>query len=37
MWHEGMRHKPYKDSGDALTVCYCHTGKDVISDKRYKD
>lgn len=36
-WNEGMRHKPYKDGGDVLTVCYGHTGKDVIPGKRYSE
>ena len=36
-WHEGMRHKPYKDGGDVLTVCYGHTGKAIIPGKRYTD
>ncbi|CAB3775399.1 Lysozyme [Bacteriophage APSE-3] len=36
-WHEGMRHKPYKDGGDVLTVCYGHTGNEVIPAKHYTD
>lgn len=36
-WHEGMRHKPYKDGGDVLTVCYGHTAKAIIPGKRYTD
>lgn len=36
-WNEGIRHKPYKDGGDVVTVCYGHTGKDVIPGKRYTD
>lgn len=36
-WHEGIRHKPYKDGGDVLTVCYGHTGNDVIPAKHYTD
>ncbi|SPP31305.1 Lysozyme RrrD [Arsenophonus endosymbiont of Aleurodicus floccissimus] len=36
-WHEGMMHKPYKDGGDVLTVCYGHTGKEVTPSKRYTD
>jgi lysozyme len=36
-WNEGIRHKPYKDGGNVLTVCYGHTGKDVIPGKRYTD
>lgn len=36
-WHEGIRHKPYKDGGDVLTVCYGHTGKEVVPGKHYPD
>ncbi|CAA2931023.1 lysozyme [Arsenophonus endosymbiont of Bemisia tabaci] len=36
-WNEGIRHKPYKDGGDVLTVCYGHTGEAVIPNKRYTD
>ncbi|HGJ5881636.1 MAG TPA: lysozyme [Arsenophonus nasoniae] len=36
-WHEGLRHEPYKDAGGILTVCYGHTGKDVIAGKRYTE
>lgn len=36
-WNEGIRHKPYKDGGDVLTVCYGHTGEGVIPSKRYTD
>ncbi|CAB3635776.1 Lysozyme [Hamiltonella phage APSE-8] len=36
-WHEGIRHKPYKDGGDVLTVCYGHTGNEVIPAKHYTD
>ncbi|HGJ5865098.1 lysozyme, partial [Arsenophonus nasoniae] len=36
-WHEGLRYEPYKDAGGILTVCYGHTGKDVIAGKRYTE
>jgi len=36
-WNEGIRHKPYKDGGDVLTVCYGHTGEEVIPGERYTD
>ncbi len=31
---EGVRYKPYKDVVGVLTVCYGHTGKDIIPGKR---
>ncbi|MGP1928538.1 MAG: lysozyme [Arsenophonus sp. NC-WZS1-MAG3] len=34
-WHEGIKNKPYKNSDDVLTVCYGHTGKEVIPGKYY--
>jgi lysozyme len=35
-WHEGIRYVPYADPGDGrLTVCYGHTGPDIIPGKRY--
>ncbi|MGP1947029.1 MAG: lysozyme [Arsenophonus sp. NC-PG7-MAG3] len=34
-WHEGIKNKPYKNSDDVLTVCYGHTGKEVIPGKHY--
>ncbi|BGI51816.1 MAG: lysozyme [Candidatus Hamiltonella defensa (Ceratovacuna japonica)] len=36
-YFEGLRHKTYKDGGDVLTVCYGHTGNDVIPAKHYTD
>lgn len=32
---EGVRYEPYEDVGGVLTVCYGHTGKDIISNKIY--
>lgn len=32
---EGVRYTPYRDTGGILTVCYGHTGKDVIDGRRY--
>jgi len=32
---EGKRHAPYRDTVGVLTVCYGHTGPDIIEDKRY--
>jgi len=32
---EGKRHAPYLDDVGVLTVCYGHTGADIIEDKRY--
>lgn len=32
---EGVRYKPYYDVGGILTVCYGHTGSDIIKDKVY--
>ncbi|MGP1959373.1 MAG: lysozyme [Arsenophonus sp. NC-TX2-MAG3] len=34
-WHEGIKNKPYKNNDDVLTVCYGHTGKEVIPGKHY--
>ncbi len=35
-WHEGVRYVPYADPGNGtLTVCYGHTGSDIIPGKRY--
>ena len=35
-WHEGIRYVPYADPGNGtLTVCYGHTGPDIIPGKRY--
>ncbi|CAB3775479.1 Lysozyme [Bacteriophage APSE-2] len=36
-YFEGLSHKPYKDRGDVLTVCYGHTGKAIIPGKHYTD
>ncbi|MFS1582917.1 MAG: lysozyme [Candidatus Arsenophonus phytopathogenicus] len=33
-WHEGIRHKPYKDGGGVTTVCYGNT-EDVVHGKEY--
>lgn len=32
---EGVRYTPYRDVAGVLTVCYGHTGKDIIPGKRY--
>ncbi|HEY3984133.1 lysozyme [Cedecea sp.] len=32
---EGMSYTPYHDVAGVLTVCYGHTGKDIIPDKTY--
>lgn len=35
-WHEGISYVPYADPGNGtLTVCYGHTGPDIIKYKRY--
>ncbi|MGS1116859.1 lysozyme [Castellaniella sp. UC4442_H9] len=35
-WHEGIRYVPYTDPGNGtLTVCYGHTGPDIVLGKRY--
>lgn len=34
---EGVRHEPYYDIGGVLTVCYGHTGSDIIEGKRYTE
>ncbi|MBH2716604.1 lysozyme [Serratia marcescens] len=36
-WFEGVRHTPYKDPVGILTVCYGHTGPDIIPGKYYSD
>lgn len=34
--HEGIRYVPYADPGNGtLTVCYGHTGPDIVPGKRY--
>jgi len=32
---EGYQHVPYRDPVGILTVCYGHTGADIIENKRY--
>ncbi len=32
---EGVRYTPYYDVAGVLTVCYGHTGKDIVPGKRY--
>jgi len=32
---EGNQHRPYLDPTGTLTVCYGHTGADIIADKTY--
>jgi len=32
---EGVRYEPYRDVAGVLTVCYGHTGSDIIPGKRY--
>ncbi|WP_010650682.1 glycoside hydrolase family protein [Vibrio campbellii] len=32
---EGVQYTPYTDVAGVQTVCYGHTGKDIISDKVY--
>ena len=32
---EGVRYVPYRDQGGVLTVCWGHTGPDVIAGRRY--
>lgn len=35
-WHEGVQYVPYADPGNGtLTVCYGHTGPDIVPGKRY--
>jgi len=35
MYWEGARFEPYRDAVGVLTVCYGHTGADIIEGKRY--
>ena len=32
---EGLRQYAYDDTGGILTICYGHTGKDVVKGKKY--
>ncbi|MFB5745086.1 lysozyme [Cedecea sp. S5-13] len=34
---EGVRHTPYYDVAGVLTVCYGHTGDDIIKSKKYTE
>ncbi len=34
---EGVEHKPYKDVVNITTVCYGHTGNDIIYGKTYTE
>lgn len=34
---EGVKYKPYLDVGGVLTVCYGHTGPDIIRNKTYTE
>ncbi len=34
---EGVRYKPYQDVVGVLTVCYGHTGKDIVLGKTYTE
>ncbi|UUE38293.1 lysozyme [Pectobacterium aroidearum] len=34
-WFEGVRYTPYYDVAGILTVCYGHTGSDIIKEKVY--
>lgn len=32
---EGVRYVPYRDQGGVLSVCYGHTGADVVAGRQY--
>lgn len=34
-YFEGVRYEPYEDVGGVLTVCYGHTGKDIVPNNVY--
>jgi lysozyme len=34
---EGLERKPYRDVGGVWTVCYGHTGSDIVKDKVYSN
>ncbi|HEK1206262.1 lysozyme [Proteus mirabilis] len=34
-YFEGVRYEPYRDVAGILTVCYGHTGNDIIQGKTY--
>ncbi|WP_337239208.1 lysozyme [Proteus faecis] len=34
-YFEGVRYEPYRDVAGVLTVCYGHTGNDIIQNKIY--
>ncbi|MEX6120227.1 lysozyme, partial [Providencia hangzhouensis] len=34
-YFEGVRYEPYEDVGGVLTVCYGHTGIDIVPNKTY--
>lgn len=34
---EGVRHTPYVDIAGITTVCYGHTGNDIVRGKKYTD
>ncbi|QJT83671.1 lysozyme [Kosakonia sp. MUSA4] len=34
---EGVRYTPYHDVAGVLTVCYGHTGRDIIPGKKYTE
>jgi len=34
---EGVRYEPYRDVAGVLTVCYGHTGSDIVPGRRYTE